>query len=152
MSIFSKVAMPRPQHNTFDLSHERKFSMSTGKQLQGQAPQYQLDNPMVPFMDTKVKQAQTNNLNTAAMKNIAGANLNNAQRTSIIKKLASEVTMAEEGSKQSKIQTFIKELEKAGKAKYYLANMAENEKKAEEYMNKHKNKIVENTTKQCGKK
>ena len=31
MSIFSKVAMPRPQHNTFDLSHSRKFSMSIGK-------------------------------------------------------------------------------------------------------------------------
>lgn len=31
MSIFSKVAMPRPQHNTFDLSHSRKFSMAIGK-------------------------------------------------------------------------------------------------------------------------
>ena len=31
MSIFSKVAMPRPAHNTFDLSHSRKFSMSIGK-------------------------------------------------------------------------------------------------------------------------
>jgi hypothetical protein len=31
MSIFSKVAMPRPQHNIFDLSHSRKFSMSIGK-------------------------------------------------------------------------------------------------------------------------
>ena len=31
MSIFSKVAMPRPSHNTFDLSHSRKFSMSIGK-------------------------------------------------------------------------------------------------------------------------
>jgi hypothetical protein len=31
MSIFSKVAMPRPQHNVFDLSHSRKFSMSIGK-------------------------------------------------------------------------------------------------------------------------
>ena len=31
MSIFSKVAMPRPAHNTFDLSHSRKYSMSIGK-------------------------------------------------------------------------------------------------------------------------
>ena len=31
MSIFSKVAMPRPKHNIFDLSHSRKFSMSIGK-------------------------------------------------------------------------------------------------------------------------
>ena len=27
MSIFSKVAMPKPAQNTFDLSHDRKFSM-----------------------------------------------------------------------------------------------------------------------------
>lgn len=31
MSIFSKVAMRRPPSNTFDLSHERKFSMAMGK-------------------------------------------------------------------------------------------------------------------------
>jgi hypothetical protein len=37
-------------------------SIAQGKQLQGMAPQYQIDNPMTPFMDTKVKQAQTDNL------------------------------------------------------------------------------------------
>lgn len=31
MSIFSKVAMPRPQHNTFDLSHDRKMSAKIGE-------------------------------------------------------------------------------------------------------------------------
>ena len=31
MSIFSKVAMPRPQTNTFDLSHDRKFSGKIGE-------------------------------------------------------------------------------------------------------------------------
>jgi hypothetical protein len=31
MSIFSQVAMPRPSHNTFDLSHSRKFSMGIGQ-------------------------------------------------------------------------------------------------------------------------
>ena len=31
MSIFSKVAMPRPQTNTFDLSHDRKFSGRIGE-------------------------------------------------------------------------------------------------------------------------
>jgi hypothetical protein len=31
MSIFSKVAMPKPQHNTFDLSHDRKFSAKMGE-------------------------------------------------------------------------------------------------------------------------
>ena len=31
MSIFSKVAMPRPQHNTFDLSHDKKMSINMGQ-------------------------------------------------------------------------------------------------------------------------
>ena len=31
MSIFSKVAMPRPPSNTFDLSHDRKFSGRIGE-------------------------------------------------------------------------------------------------------------------------
>lgn len=31
MSIFSKVAMPRPSKNTFDLSHDRKFSGRIGE-------------------------------------------------------------------------------------------------------------------------
>jgi hypothetical protein len=104
--------------------------ISSGKQLQGQAPQYQLDNPMVPFMDTKVKQAQTNNLNTAAMKNIAGANLSDSQRNRLNDLLASEVTMAEEGAKKSKIETFLKDLEKTGKSKHYIANMAAETEKA----------------------
>ena len=31
MSIFSKVAMPKPASNTFDLSHDKKFSMKIGE-------------------------------------------------------------------------------------------------------------------------
>ena len=31
MSIFSKVAMPKPDNNIFDLSHDRKFSMKIGE-------------------------------------------------------------------------------------------------------------------------
>ena len=31
MSIFSKVAMPKPDNNKFDLSHDRKFSMKIGE-------------------------------------------------------------------------------------------------------------------------
>ncbi len=50
-------------------------SSPTGKAVTGQAPAYRIDNAMVPFMDAKVKQAQSNNLNTAAMKNVAGANI-----------------------------------------------------------------------------
>jgi hypothetical protein len=41
-------------------------SIASGKQLQGQAPQYQLDNPMTPYMDTRVKQAQSNNMDADA--------------------------------------------------------------------------------------
>lgn len=80
-------------------------SIGQGKQLTGQAPQYQIDNPMTPFMDTKVKQAQSNNLNTAAMKNIAQSNLTDQQANRIQKLLASDITMAEQGAKQSKIKT-----------------------------------------------
>jgi hypothetical protein len=80
-------------------------SIATGKQLQGQAPQYQLDNPITPFMDTKVKQAQTNNLNTSAMKNIAASNLSDSQTNKLNSLLSSEITMAEEGAKQSALKT-----------------------------------------------
>ena len=47
-------------------------SIATGKQLQGQVPQYQMDNPIGAFMNTKVQQAQSNNLK-------ADANLKTAQ-------------------------------------------------------------------------
>jgi len=47
-------------------------SIASGKQLQGQAPQYQMDNPINAFMNTKVQQAQSNNLK-------ADANLKTAQ-------------------------------------------------------------------------
>ena len=87
-------------------------SIATGKQLQGQAPQYQMDNPITSAMNTKVQQAQTNNLNTAAMKNVAGANLSDSQKNRINGLLASEITMAEEGAKKAKIDTFMAELQK----------------------------------------
>ena len=57
-------------------------SIAPGKQLQAQAPQYQFNNPITPFMDTRVKQAQSNNLKadvmlkaTQGMKNTAEAGL-----------------------------------------------------------------------------
>ena len=31
MSIFSKVSLQRPKSSTFNLSHDRKFSMNMGK-------------------------------------------------------------------------------------------------------------------------
>jgi hypothetical protein len=96
----------------------------------GQAPSYSLDNPVTGFMNTKVQQAQSNNLNTAAMKNIASANLSDSQTNKLNSLLASEVTMAEEGAKQSITNTFLKDLEKTGKDKHYLANMAAQTKKA----------------------
>ena len=48
-------------------------SISPGKGVTGQAPEYRMDNPMIPFMDTKVKQAQTNNLKSQSDVNDANA-------------------------------------------------------------------------------
>lgn len=115
-------------------------SIATGKQLQGQAPQYQLDNPMTPFMDTKVKQAQTNNLNTSAMKNVAGANLSNSQKNRINGLLASEITMAEEGSKQAKTKTFMDALNKEAATLEGKGKIAEQMLKVETAL-EEKNKI-----------
>ena len=98
----------------------------------GQAPNYSLDNPVTGFMNTKVQQAQSNNLNTAAMKNIASANLSDSQTNKLNTLLASELTLAEEGAKRSITDTFLKGLEKTGKAKHYLANMAAETKKSVE--------------------
>jgi hypothetical protein len=78
----------------------------------GQAPEYSLNNPVTGYMNTKVAQAQTNNMNTAAMKNIAAANLSDSQRNKLNSILASEITMAEEGAKQSKTETFMAALRK----------------------------------------
>lgn len=86
-------------------------SIASGKQVTGQAPAYQIDNAMVPFMDAKVKQAQANNMNTSAMKNIAGANLSDSQSNRINSLLASEVTTAEEGAKKSTIDRKKAEIE-----------------------------------------
>jgi len=104
--------------------------ISSGKQLTGQAPQYQLDNPMVPFMDTKVKQAQANNMNTAAMKNIADTNLSGARKDRINGLLSSEIKMAEEEAKRSSMDTFIKEFEKEGVKNHYAARVAAEANKA----------------------
>ena len=98
----------------------------------GQAPQYELNNPVTGYMNTKVQQAQANNMNTSAMKNVSQANLSEEQANRINKLLASDITMAEEGAKRSITDTFLKDLEKTGKAKHYLANMAAETKKAVE--------------------
>lgn len=78
----------------------------TGKAVTGQAPSYRIDNPMVPFMNAKVQQAQANNLNTQAMKNIAGANLSNTQSKSITDKLASEVKILEHTATKTEQESF----------------------------------------------
>lgn len=105
-------------------------SSPTGKAVTGQAPNYSIDNPMVPFMDTKVKQAQANNMNTAAMKNVAGANLSDSQANRINSLLASEVKIAEEGVKKATMETFIKEFEKEGVKNHYAAKVAAEAAKA----------------------
>lgn len=76
----------------------------------GQAPNYRIDNPMVPFMDTKVKQAQSNNLNTAAIKNITSANLNKAQTKQLTDLLTGQVELQNESLKQSRIKTDVDRL------------------------------------------
>lgn len=106
-------------------------SIASGKQLQAEAPQYQFSNPMTPFMDTRVKQAQTNNLktqsnlNTAnAIKSIAQSGLAKSQTNQINRLLGGQFEIQKEEVKQAKIGTFLKTLEKTGKDKYYLAEMA----------------------------
>jgi hypothetical protein len=83
-------------------------SIAPGKQLQAQAPQYQFNNPITPFMDTRVKQAQTNNLKadvllkaTQGMKNTADAGLTgskksllDAQADDLISKTSSDASIA----------------------------------------------------------
>ena len=70
-------------------------SIASGKQVTGQAPSYQIDNAMVPFMDAKVKQAQANNMNTQAMKNVADANLSTTQEDRYKKLLGGELKIQE---------------------------------------------------------
>ena len=97
----------------------------------GQAPDYRLSNPVTGFMDTRVKQAQTNNLttqsnlNTAnAIKSISQSGLAKSQANQINKLLAGQMEIQQEQVKQSKIGTFLKTLEKTGKSKNYLAQQA----------------------------
>lgn len=84
--------------------------ISPGSAVKGVAPNYQLDNPMTPFMDTKVKQAQSNNLNTAAIKNVTSANLNKAQTKQITDLLTGQVEIQNESVKQAQIKTDIDKL------------------------------------------
>lgn len=45
--------------------------IAPGKQIQGQAPPYHIDNPGIPFMDAKVKQAQSDNMEANALHQLA---------------------------------------------------------------------------------
>jgi hypothetical protein len=83
----------------------------TGKAVTGQAPAYKIDNAMVPFMNAKVQQAQANNMNTAAMKNVAQSNLSDAQTRKLQGTLSSDITIAEEGAKQAKTKTYMDRLQ-----------------------------------------
>ena len=48
-------------------------SFPTGKQVTGQAAPFRIDNPMIPFMDAQVKQAQTSNIEADEIKKLAEA-------------------------------------------------------------------------------
>ena len=76
-------------------------SSPTGKAVTGQAPSYSIDNAMMPFMDAKVKQAQTNNLNTSAMKNVAAANLSDSQTKRLNDLLAGDIKLQGETIKKA---------------------------------------------------
>lgn len=103
----------------------------------GQQPDYSVRNPVTSFMDTRVKQAQSNNLksqsnlNTAnAMKSIEQSGLAKSQANSINKLLAGQLEIQQEQIKQAKIDTFLKTLDKTGKDKFFLARMAADTNKA----------------------
>tara|TARA_Y100000590_G_C15641890_1_gene985298 strand:- start:714 stop:1571 length:858 start_codon:yes stop_codon:yes gene_type:complete len=88
-------------------------------------------------MQTGVQQAQTNNLkaqsnlHTAnAIKSISQGGLAKAQENQISKLLSGNLEIQQEQIKQMNIGTFLKTLEKTGKSKYYLANMAAETNKA----------------------
>jgi hypothetical protein len=86
-------------------------SIASGKQVTGQAPSYQIDNAMVPFMDAKVKQAQANNMNTQAMKNVADANLSTTQENRYKQLLGGELKIQDETVNQAKTKTYMDRLD-----------------------------------------
>lgn len=71
----------------------------------GQAPDYSLTNPVTGYMNTKVAQAQANNMTTSAMKNISQANLTDAETYKLNSLLASQLETAKEGAKQANFTT-----------------------------------------------
>ena len=100
----------------------------------GQAPEYNLDNPVTSFMDARVKQAQSDNLRSAvnlntanAMKSISQSGLAKSQTNQINKLLSGNLEIQQEDIKQKKIGTFLKDLEKAAmtnKDKGFIARYA----------------------------
>ena len=106
----------------------------------GQAPDYRLDNPVTGFMDTRVKQAQSDNLRSAvnlntanAMKSISQSGLAKSQTNQINKLLSGNLEIQQEDIKQKKIGTFLKTLEKAAmtnKDKGFIARYAAETTKA----------------------
>ena len=64
------------------------------------------------------------------MKSIAQSGLAKTQTNEINQKLGGQLELLEENVKQAKIGTFLKTLEKTGKAKHYLARMAADTNKA----------------------
>ena len=101
----------------------------------GKAPEYNLNNPVGPGItlgqNTRVQQAQTNNLKTQsnlntsnAIKSIAQSGLAKAQENQITKMLSGNYEIQQEQVKQAKIGTFLKTLEKTGKSANYLAQQA----------------------------
>lgn len=75
---------------------------NAGAVAPGQAPKFSLSNPMIPFMDTKVKQATSNNLksvtdlnNVKALTEVEKTGLTKAQKDTVQGTLMSNIEIAE---------------------------------------------------------
>ena len=86
-------------------------STPTGKSVTGQAPSYNIDNAMIPFMDTKVKQAQANNMNTSAIKNISESNLTDEKKRQLEGLFAGVLELQNQSVDQAKTKTYMDRLD-----------------------------------------
>ena len=79
----------------------------------GKAPDYSINNPMTAFMDTSVKQAQTNNLdaqsnlnNVKALESIASADLTKTQAQNLKNLIGGNLELQQSQIQQAKEQAF----------------------------------------------
>ena len=90
-------------------------ALPAGQAPKGQLAPFNIDNPMIPFMDTKVKQAQTNNLKadvllkaTQGMKNTADAGLTGSKKSLLDRQADDLVSSTASNASIAKIDALIK--------------------------------------------